>query len=174
MPPEPWWVKITDFGISKRIEDSLGAPSTVRGTPQFIAPELLGNFANSTDHAAVSVNPYAADMWALGEIAFQMLTKQPSFKSVFQLLQYVHDSQNNPFPVSLLTQYNISAIGQVFVSSLMSVSPERRLTVVQAIDHQWIKRLSLSYSSPRPVVLKKYFRTCLMHIYKANWTSVPA
>jgi serine/threonine protein kinase len=157
MPPEPWWVKITDFGISKRIEDSLGAPSTVRGTPQFIAPELFGSFVTSTGQAAVSVNPYAADIWALGEIAFQMLTKQPSFKSVFQLLQYAHDSQNNPFPVSLLMRYNISAIGQAFVSSLMSVSPERRLTVVQALEHQWIKQLRLSYSSPRPVVLKRYF-----------------
>jgi serine/threonine protein kinase len=101
MPPEPWWVKITDFGISKRIEDSLGAPSTVKGTPQFIAPELLGSFANSTGYVAVSVNPYAADMWALGEIAFQTLTKKPTFESFFQLLQYAHDPQNNPFPVAL-------------------------------------------------------------------------
>src|ERR1700712_6036468 len=41
IPPEPWWVKITDFGISKRIEESLGAPSTMKGTLQFIAPELF-------------------------------------------------------------------------------------------------------------------------------------
>ncbi|OCK79014.1 kinase-like protein [Lepidopterella palustris CBS 459.81] len=148
IPPEPWWVKITDFGISKRIEESLGVPSTMRGTPHFIAPEIYSSIANSTGNAPVFLNPYAADMWALGEIAFQMLTKQPSFKDPFQLFLHAQNPQINPFPVSLLMQHNVSASGQAFISSLMPVSPERRLTVVQALDHEWVEQCKLSCPSP--------------------------
>jgi serine/threonine protein kinase len=37
-----WWVKIGDFGISKRADDGLAASSTLRGTLGFLAPELHG------------------------------------------------------------------------------------------------------------------------------------
>ncbi|KGO46196.1 hypothetical protein PEX1_048850 [Penicillium expansum] len=73
-PPNDWWVKIADFGISKRIEDSLGKPTTLRGTEGYIAPELYELSQRGT--------PYAVDIWAAGEIMFQLLTKQPTFQHV--------------------------------------------------------------------------------------------
>jgi serine/threonine protein kinase len=129
----------------------------MRGTPHFIAPELFSSIANSTGHTPVVVNPYAADMWALGEIAFQMLVVKPSFKDPFQLFLHAQNPQQNPFPVSLLMQYNVSDSGQAFISSLMSISPERRLTVVQALDHQWIEQCKLLYSIPTSVIVNRYY-----------------
>ncbi|CEO60026.1 hypothetical protein PMG11_04669 [Penicillium brasilianum] len=38
-PPSQWWVKLADFGISKRIEEASGG-STLHGTLGYIAPEL--------------------------------------------------------------------------------------------------------------------------------------
>jgi len=46
-PPNDWWVKIADFGISKRIEDGLGVTNTLQGTPGYIAPELYGFAENA-------------------------------------------------------------------------------------------------------------------------------
>jgi serine/threonine protein kinase len=74
------------LGISKRIKKNLGTPSIVRGTPQFMVPELREfTAAHSTSHGSASTNPYAADMWSLGEIAFQMLTKQPAFPQLLHV-----------------------------------------------------------------------------------------
>lgn len=36
-----WWVKISDFGNSKRAEEGLTALRTLNGTPGFLAPEML-------------------------------------------------------------------------------------------------------------------------------------
>ena len=41
-PPEHWWVKIGDFGLSKRAEEELAVSSTLKGTLGFLAPELHG------------------------------------------------------------------------------------------------------------------------------------
>ena len=40
--PDYWWVKIADFGISKRVIDGHTALRTQMGTPAFQAPEILG------------------------------------------------------------------------------------------------------------------------------------
>ena len=103
-----------------------------------MAPELLGLTAShSTNHGLESASPYAADMWSLGEIAFQLLTKQPAFPQLPQLILYVQDLQ--PFPNSLLTQQSVSDFGQQFISSTMLPSPDSRLKAPQALSHKWIE-----------------------------------
>src|SRR5262245_57726370 len=44
-PPNSWWVKICDLGLSKRMEDIAGS-TTVRGTPGFMPPESLGFYGH--------------------------------------------------------------------------------------------------------------------------------
>ncbi|TVY82186.1 Spindle assembly checkpoint kinase [Lachnellula suecica] len=102
-PPDNWWVKLGDFGISKRTDAGLGFASTVKGTIRFMAPELLGFFdaGDDTDPR----NEQAADIWALGEIAFQMLTKEATFEPVHRLGAYV---RNHVFPVGSLQARGIS------------------------------------------------------------------
>ena len=63
MSTNGWWVKIADFDISKRIENELGMSTTLKGTLGYIAPELHGFTEKGS--------PYAVDIWAVGEIAFQ-------------------------------------------------------------------------------------------------------
>lgn len=36
-----WWVKVSDFGISKRVEEDLTALRTLTGALDFLAPEIL-------------------------------------------------------------------------------------------------------------------------------------
>jgi TPR repeat protein len=62
-PDMPFMVKVLDFGIAKVVADSKTAETTAIGTPQWMAPEQTTNQA---------VSP-AADVWALGLLAFRML-----------------------------------------------------------------------------------------------------
>ena len=79
-----WWVKIGDFGISKRAEEGLTALRTLNGTPGFLAPELLAQFGlfDDSDFDMSEEYTVAVDIWSLGEIVFRALTGTQAFPKV--------------------------------------------------------------------------------------------
>jgi WD40 repeat protein len=88
-------------------------------------------------------------MWSLGEISFQLMTKQPVFKSIGLLARYA--TQNHSFPSTDLLAHNVSTPGQNFISSLMVPAPEKRLTAEAARRHQWMTRYFPSAIQPSPL-----------------------
>jgi serine/threonine protein kinase len=136
--PAPWWVKLSDFGISKRAADNLAASSTVKGTLRYMAPEVLG-FVESAEESD-SRNAQAADMWALGEITFQMLTKEPTFKYISLLSNYVRSPHN--FPSAVLRAHHVSEVGINFINSIMQPKPEDRQTTAEALLQAWMEPYS--------------------------------
>ncbi|SPO01933.1 uncharacterized protein DNG_04606 [Cephalotrichum gorgonifer] len=70
-PGPHWWIKIGDFGISKRIRDSSGLKTAI-GTEDYMAPEVKGIFPK----AVMGAPSYtvAVDIWAVGLIAWRMIT----------------------------------------------------------------------------------------------------
>jgi serine/threonine-protein kinase len=69
---QPDHVKVLDFGIAKltgRAEKALTATGMIFGTPQYMAPEQV--HARSVDQRT--------DIYALGLIAYELLTGQPAF-----------------------------------------------------------------------------------------------
>ncbi|OKL64436.1 hypothetical protein UA08_00881 [Talaromyces atroroseus] len=133
-PPDDWWVKIADFGISKRTEEGLGLSTTVKGTLGYIAPEVYG----FTERGS----PHAVDIWAVGEIAFQMLTKKSSFKHIGILSKYVINPEI--FPSQLLLDAPVTQLGVEFIVSLMNPNPDERVTAAEALQNEWMAQQSLS------------------------------
>jgi serine/threonine protein kinase len=141
-----WWVKISDFGISKRAEEGLTALRTFNGTPGFIAPEILvqeglfddDNFEVSEEYTV------AVDIWSLGEIAFRALTGEQPFPRPFSrsLRPYIRGA--SPFPVKILQAHRVSEEGCDFVKSLMTPMPKDRLTARDALSHIWIEPQTLT------------------------------
>jgi hypothetical protein len=128
-------VKIADFGISKRAEDGNG-PSTVKGTLQFMAPELLFNSGQYLD----TYNHQASDIWALGGMAFRMLLGKHTFEHQGELFEYYQKRREYP------TESLIALVGETgsqFISSLMYVEPELRMNATDALFHPWIKHHSI-------------------------------
>ncbi|KAG2418965.1 hypothetical protein HFD88_002068 [Aspergillus terreus] len=127
-PPNGWRVKIGDFGISKCVEGGLGVLTTTMGTMGYMAPETLG----FTERG----RPYAVDVWAVGEITFQLLTKKPTFKNPGLLSKYVNNLEL--FPIGVLQAARISQSGIEFILSTMHPMPDKRITAQEALHHAWM------------------------------------
>lgn len=134
-PPDPWWIKIGDFGISKRVEATKGDFSTMKGTLAFMPPENFGFVMKANRFEEDSSAAQAADMWSCGEVIFQLLTRQPTFKDTAALVAFVQGSQ--PFPISALKQNMISTACIDLLQSTMQAFPIRRMRVDQALLHPW-------------------------------------
>lgn len=63
------YIKLTDFGLSKKnIEGNTGAYS-ICGTPEYLAPEILKRVGHGK----------AADWWTFGALIYEMITGLPPF-----------------------------------------------------------------------------------------------
>jgi WD40 repeat protein/tRNA A-37 threonylcarbamoyl transferase component Bud32 len=89
-------LKITDFGLAKRLDANSGhTPSgAVMGTPSYMAPEqALGHIK--------SIGP-AADVYSLGAILYEMLTGRPPFLGQTALDTIQQVLNQDPVPVRQL------------------------------------------------------------------------
>ncbi len=135
-PPEyPWWVKIGDFGLSKRIQSRIRgcSVSTARGTPPYMAPEFL-ELARSP--FPTTLDPKAADIWALGETAHQLLTGSRVFECEAELRRHVLNPSS--FPTAKLERGGVSGQAVHFVLLCMALQPESRCPADTAAQHMWI------------------------------------
>ncbi|KAH7019604.1 kinase-like domain-containing protein [Ilyonectria destructans] len=133
-PTEPgsWWIKLSDFGISKKLEAATSGASTVIGTVEYMAPELFDQ------DSLPDINYPAADMWALGIMTFWILTKSRIFPSQRHFFQY-EARPDTLFPRGSLDDFRVSLDGQAFIRALMRPKPDERLDSKAAICHAWVQ-----------------------------------
>ncbi|KAL8744751.1 MAG: hypothetical protein Q9190_003049 [Brigantiaea leucoxantha] len=120
-----WWVKIGDFGITKRVGSDQTALRTETGTPYFSAPEV------EPDDYRVSVRyTSAVDLWSLGCVIYNVLTKSYPFVS--------RKAKKQPLNTTPLAG-KMSADGLAFLLALLDVDPVTRLTAAEALQSIWLK-----------------------------------
>ena len=113
-------LKICDFGLSKKTK--IFTNNGMVGTNGYIAPEIQKGF-NYTNKV---------DLWALGIIVFQMIGGYHPF-SKFPC-KYSTDSLNFNY------RYwdNFSNEGKDFITKLLKCEPNERMSINEAINHNWI------------------------------------
>jgi serine/threonine-protein kinase len=114
-------VKVLDFGLVKGQSASLPdteltATGVAAGTPAYMAPEMaVGNKVDGR-----------ADLYALGCVAYWMLTGQPVFEgesSIATILKHVRDA---PVPPSRRTEVYIPPELEAIVMSCLEKDPAAR------------------------------------------------
>ncbi|KAL6810211.1 kinase-like domain-containing protein [Trichoderma camerunense] len=133
-PNSKWWVKISDFGMTKRVEGSKQVMTSAWDTIPYMAPEMLSYEAGSLTF----IDHKAADMWALGEMAYRMLTHTAVFPTYDALIHYL---ETDSFPIENLSKQNASSDAACLIRSLMKRHPDERLTSEKAMDHAWFAPL---------------------------------
>ena len=119
-------IKIIDFGTAK-IFDKNKKENAIVGSSYYIAPEVL-------------LKKYSkeCDMWSVGVILYMFITKNPPFdgatdKLIMEKVKKGKFSQNNE-------KWNNSSL-QVrdLIKKLLMIEPEKRLTAIEALSHEWFK-----------------------------------
>ncbi|KUJ23328.1 kinase-like protein [Mollisia scopiformis] len=127
--PPDWWIKLADFGLSKRLIDA-SVYRTAVGTQSYIAPEIL-RYLDS-----VSGYTNAVDLWSVGCIVYRLISGIVPFPPGADLFRYCQNKAL--FPGVSLVNSGISASGLLFVQQVLITEPAERLTVSQALQHPWI------------------------------------
>jgi calcium/calmodulin-dependent protein kinase I len=143
-PSPDWWVKIADFGSSKRaVEGNIENATLFVGTLDFLSPEAQGIRSGDDPEHVLDDASYTptVDMWALGEITHRMITACPVFGSRMELYKYV--DRKILFPIKALEEQSTSEDCYSFIKNIMTPSPRHRLTSRVALSHPWVA----SYSS---------------------------
>ncbi|VUC36619.1 unnamed protein product [Clonostachys rosea] len=137
-PSPNWWVKISDFGISKRAQEASTLFHTVVGTNGYLAPEVMGYYTPDDDEDSDGDSPYtvAVDLWALGALTYRLLTNQNVFAEPRMLGRYV--GGRAPFPKTPLTIHSVSEACIRLLEKMMEPSPLKRPTAMEAIEDAWI------------------------------------
>ncbi len=130
--PPRWWVKLADFGLSKRLTEC-SVYHTKSGTRFYMAPEILG-YLSSGNSSTRYTN--AVDIWALGCIAYRLLTGDVPFRSDKSLIKFCEGRLR--FTCQALLESSVGETCTNFVRTLLTTSPNDRPSATQALDDTWV------------------------------------
>jgi len=118
---------VTDFGLSKSVENEGDLMKTACGTPAFVAPEILRQERYDSQ----------VDMWSLGVILYTMLCGYPPFieKNLPTLYRTIKSGK-----VKFDKPYwnKISPEAKDCVCGLLTVDATKRLNPVELLKHKWL------------------------------------
>ena len=106
-------LKITDFGLSKILPDekSNERTYTICGTPEYLAPEILGGKGYDK----------SVDWWSLGTVLYEMLVGFSPFKENKRKLDM------SVYSKPILKHKNISETAYSLIQDLLQLDPSKRL-----------------------------------------------
>ena len=134
----PIWVKLGDFGGSKRVRAQATTTfHTQVSTPAYAAPEVLGLDSNSeTSNYTNSV-----DIWSLGCVIYELLVGATLFFSQLEVYRYYLGK--SPFPEDQLQELSppTDGVGISLLKSMLSIQPDDRPTATGALSHRWLAGL---------------------------------
>ena len=135
-------LKIIDFGLSKHLDS---ARTLGIGTPDYMAPEILGRTQNpggglvQDENETGSYDPESVDVWAMGVMLYLLLTGTYPFEdrtrpgNVTATLRRVREGRVNPFPK------NVRETARDLVGRMIQVDPRRRARLEDVANHPWLR-----------------------------------
>ncbi|XP_060664598.1 serine/threonine-protein kinase fused [Drosophila nasuta] len=116
--------KLCDFGLARNMTMGTHVLTSIKGTPLYMAPELLAE--QPYDHQA--------DLWSLGCIAYESMASQPPFSatSILHLVKLIkHEEVKYPS--------HLSSDCQSFLQGLLEKDPTMRTSWTQLLCHPFVE-----------------------------------
>ena len=132
-------LKIADFGCSE-ISDIAGKVSTVKGTPAFMAPELLLQKSK--------INGYACDLYSVGSCIYMFHEGRPPYYERNEIEMVERIRRNVPPSYSHLVRQNPNLLD--LLQGLLKINPGLRLKIQDVITHPYTTNEGSSPLYPTP------------------------
>ena len=120
-------VKLTDFGISKKLEKNNDYSSTFVGTKNFMSPERIMGKNHS----------FSSDIWSLGLVIYELATGSFPYLIDNNFLMQITRIVEGPIPV-IPENEKYSPELRDFVSRCLQKDPKYRDTVIELMNHPFI------------------------------------
>ncbi|XP_019614966.1 PREDICTED: serine/threonine-protein kinase PLK1-like [Branchiostoma belcheri] len=117
-------IKVGDFGLATKVDFDGERKRTLCGTPNYIAPEVLGKKGHS----------YEVDAWSIGCIMYTLLCGKPPFETHSLKETYMRIRKNEYF-----IPQRVSPTARALIAKLLQSDPGERPTVQQIIDDEWFR-----------------------------------
>ncbi|CAI5723431.1 unnamed protein product [Hyaloperonospora brassicae] len=117
-------IKLCDFGFARAITNDASLVKSIKGTPLYMAPELLQE------------KPYnhTVDLWSLGVILYELAVGKPPFyteRIVLLIQMIVRDEVDYPSTMSVELQS--------FLKGLLNKDPAKRLKWPEILEHPFVQ-----------------------------------
>lgn len=137
-------VKVLDFGIVKKAAVADDEPAAreltranqVAGTPEYMAPETV------TGHGVVDSR---ADLYALGCVAFWLLTGRPVFEEKTPMAAIIAHVQQQPIAPSTATEFEVPAALDQLILECLAKDPEARPVSAEVLS---TRLAAISFARP--------------------------
>jgi len=123
--------KIGDFGLATRVDYDGERKKTLCGTPNYIAPEVLGKKGHS----------YEVDVWSLGCILYTLLVGKPPFET-----QSLKDTYSRIKKNEYHVPSRVGPLAKNLIQKLLQHEPNKRPSVAEILQDDF---MTMGYLPPR-------------------------
>ncbi len=123
------YIRLLDFGLSKIINPTEKCTEPY-GTLSYVAPEVL------------TEKPYdqRVDLWSIGIITYLLLCGCLPFVDDHSEKEIAKQTINNAVPYPPEIWCKLSKESKDFVNRLLQKDPDKRMTIKQILEHEWITK----------------------------------
>ncbi|KAM0330020.1 hypothetical protein ACHAQA_004190 [Verticillium albo-atrum] len=149
---DPFEVKLTDFGLSKMVDNEQTFLRTFCGTLLYCAPEVYSEYLEYDDHGFRQPRgksrrappgqryDHAIDIWSLGGVLFYALTGKPPYpvRNGISYSELLHQIMTTDLDTKPLMLAGASEDAVDFLVSMLQRRPEHRATVHDLQGDPWL------------------------------------
>ena len=135
---------LADFGLAKRLQNAKDETETFCGTPEYMAPEILGRIVKkSTKHGL------AVDWWAVGILTYEMMIGHTPFyqKKHHDIWKLIRTSEPK-YPGKNHPEIPMSDDCKDFIARCLDKKPDSRLgssnDVQEVLNHPWLDKINVT------------------------------
>lgn len=125
-------LKILDFGFAKHVRSN-GYTSSSRGTPRYVAPEVV--FRNKQGKIEYGTS---CDMWSVGVIMYELLSGVPPFPDKPTLPEFFRQMRKPDVKFPSKYWNSISEEARDLIKKLLKKDTVERFSAQQVLEHKWI------------------------------------